>query len=93
MKLRLKTTVATAICLSAIDGLDEPLLVTAAHPVTRHLPDDVAEAILDSVHGHAFEVFAPDVIDMQKPDDGEEPPAGGTKTVSKKTDSRKTKSG
>lgn len=59
MKLRLNTLLVTALCLSAIDGLAEPILLTQGYPETDDLPDEVAQAILDSEHGHCLSVVEP----------------------------------
>jgi hypothetical protein len=61
MKLRLNTLLATALCLSAIEGLEEPIFLTQGNPETDDLPDEVAQAILDSEHGHCLSVVEPKV--------------------------------
>jgi hypothetical protein len=63
MKLRLNTLLVTALCLSAIDGLAEPIFLTQGHPETDDLPDDLAQAILDSEHGHCLNVVEQRVND------------------------------
>jgi hypothetical protein len=59
MKLRLNTLLVTALCLSAIDGLSEPIFLTQGSPETDDLPDEVVQAILDSEHGHCLIVVEP----------------------------------